>query len=320
MSPQSISEEVPVTPHLAEEESGTDAEMTAMPFELPTVEVESISAESSSIEQKVDEATQSQEGIEATKAAPDFELTTDIEQLKPEDANIFSEEIHSIESSTAEAEQPLAEQPLSIEGELPSAEPASTPETDAFAWLEDLVAEQATKEDDLVTPVSEAEVTPPDWVKLENEPTLLEGVNLEPGPEKEISAMPAEEIPEWIKGLGEEPDIEPTPEAPVSAVTPEAEIPQAEELPAWLLEMEPPAPPIEGPASPEEPLEWKSEELPDWLLEITESTEPEAAVPVEKFPSTEAILSAVEAPPADQIPVGLTEETSEQDRGNRSTN
>ncbi len=309
---ETISEEVPTLPQLTQEETATEAEMTAVSSELPMVEIESFSAGAPSTEQLTDESAQSQEGMEATKAVPEVEQTTDIEQLQPEAANIPSEEIPSIESTTAEAEQALAEQPVLAEGEVSSAEPTSEPESDALAWLEDLVAEQATKADNLATPVLDGEVTPPDWVKLENEPTLLDGENLKPELEKDISALPAQDIPEWIKGLGEEPEIEPTPETPVSSVTPEAEIPQAEELPAWLLEMEPPTPPIEGPASPEEPLEWKSEELPAWLMEITESAEPEARVIVDKEPSTQEILSAVEALPADQIPAGLSEATSEQ--------
>ncbi len=311
--PVTPSEELPLM-----EESVPTAEMTEVPEEISKTEFEPISTEGSSIGQTVLEEASSQEEIEDTKALPAVEQAVGIEQLQSAEAKFISDELPPIETTASGAEQPQVVQPSPLEGENASEEPASSTEPDAFAWLEGLVAEQGTMEGDLNAPLSEGEISPPDWVKLENEPTLLDGMNLEAEPEKAPSALPADEVPEWIKGLGEEPEIKPITEAPVPSDSPEAEIPQAEELPAWLLEMEPPEPAKEAPASPEEPLEWKSEELPDWLKEITESGEPEGAVPamtapaVEEVTAVEEIHSPAEVLPAEPIPAGLVEETTSQ--------
>jgi tetratricopeptide (TPR) repeat protein len=81
-------------------------------------------------------------------------------------------------------------------------------------------------------------------------------------------------------------------EESVQEVTTSEETPAAEELPAWLLELEEPQVEDE-PASPsEETLGLESEELPAWLQEITES-EPASEVP-------------------DTAPLGKTELTSQQ--------
>jgi len=197
------------------------------------------------------------------------------------------------------SEQPETEQIPPGEGKLAPATPGLVAEAAAFAWLEGLAAEQGNKEVELVTPPAEGEIPPPEWVKLEIEPTTEEVIELQPQAGEAAPAVPAEEIPEWIKGLGEEPEIEQAPEAPASTVTPETEVPIDEELPAWLLELEQPEPEKETPVVSAEALEWESDELPAWLKEITES------VPSEAFPAE------METPVAVVIPAVSIEASSE---------
>ena len=73
-------------------------------------------------------------------------------------------------------------------------------------------------------------------------------------------------------------------------------MPQAEEIPAWLLEMEQPEPELEQPEPEKEELapskeapEWKSDEVPDWLKEIAESTPPQGAPAEVELPAAEEI-------------------------------
>lgn len=127
----------------------------------------------------------------------------------------------------------------------------------------------------------------------------------------ETPAVPAEEIPEWIKGLGETPEIEPVSEEPVSAIAPETQVPQAEEILPWLVELEQPEPELEQPepekeepVPSEEAVEWKSDELPAWLKEIAE-TAPSEPTPVEKTPA------AMEPPVAEEVPTILAEPTAQ---------
>jgi hypothetical protein len=141
-------------------------------------------------------------------------------------------------------------------------------------------------------------------VKLEAAAISAETISeLKPEAE-EAPAIPAEEIPEWIKGLGETPEIEGASVEPASAITPEAEIPQAEELPAWLLESEQTEEKKEAPLSSTGVLEWKEEELPDWIKEITETT-PSKEIPTTiEQPVSEELLAA----PSEPVSEGVSEE------------
>ena len=86
------------------------------------------------------------------------------------------------------------------EGELSSTETGLPSEPDSLDWLDELTAEQGDMDEDLV---SSTEVSSSEWVNLE--PTLPseESVLSDTGSEMS-SALPSEEIPDWIKGLGEE--------------------------------------------------------------------------------------------------------------------
>ncbi|MFZ0533875.1 MAG: tetratricopeptide repeat protein [Anaerolineales bacterium] len=253
-------EEIPATqPPVIEELP--EAEMPAISEELPAAEVPPISEK---------------------------DLTTELP--------VTAEELPSSEIPPFSEEQLQIVQQLPVEGESAPVTPESMSDSEAFAWLEGLATQQAAKEEELTTPAIENEITPPEWVKLEAEPTPAEAGELEPQLEETAPAVPAEEIPEWIKGLGEEPEVEPVSEEPLSAVPPETELPKAEELPAWMLEMEQPEPEKEEQVSSEEVLEWKSDELPAWLKEITETA------PLEAAPTAMELTAAEEIPPASVEP------------------
>ena len=119
------------------------------------------------------------------------------------------EEVPSQELTPQLTDQPQIDQLIPAEAELPLTEPGSMNEADAFAWLEGLAAEQDALEEGLVAPPVEGEFQPPEWVKLELEPVTEEPAQPQPYVAQEEQALPAEEIPDWIKGLGEEPLSEP---------------------------------------------------------------------------------------------------------------
>ena len=191
------------------------------------------------------------------------------------------EEVHPQELTPQLTDQPQIDQLIPAGAESPPVEPGSMNEADAFAWLEGLAAEQDAMEEGLVSPPVEGEFQPPEWVKLELEPVTEEPAQPQPSIAPEEQALPAEEIPDWIKGLGEEPLSEPVSESPGPFAVPEpvqavveptqAEPENLDELPAWILDMEQPEPEKEITGQADQELEWKLEELPDWLKEITES-------------------------------------------------
>jgi tetratricopeptide (TPR) repeat protein len=215
-----------------------------------------------------------------------------------------TEIVTSPEPTLQVSDEPQIDQLIPAEAEIPPVEPDSMNEAAAFAWLEGLAAEQDAKEEGLVAPPNEGELQPPDWVKLDMEPNTEE-VGLPESPVvAEESVSPADEVPDWIKGLGEEPEVEAAPE-PAESVGPQAgEEPTVspaagevgeenlDELPAWLLEMEKPDEEKEAPAQYNEALEWQVEELPDWLKEITESETGEEAAPAEQPVSAAEIAAA----------------------------
>jgi tetratricopeptide (TPR) repeat protein len=184
------------------------------------------------------------------------------------------------------SEEPQAEPSIPAETKIIEDVSPSLGEVAAFAWLERLAAEQGAKEEELITPSEKLEETPPEWVKLEVEPVTSEEMFSEAKPETEVApAIPAEGIPEWIKGLGETSEIEEVTIEPSSGTSTEPETAQVEGLPAWLHDLEEPVTESEilavtqEAASEEtavpESLEWKEEELPEWLKEISGTPPPE---------------------------------------------
>jgi hypothetical protein len=114
----------------------------------------------------------------------------------------------------------------------------------------------------------------------------------------EAPAIQAEEIPEWIKGLGETEEIEKVSEEPILVTSIESETPKVTEPPLGQHEVKQPAEAMIPPMSPTGALEWKEEELPAWLKEITET-----------IPDEEA-AATIEALPIENIPAIPVEESS----------
>jgi tetratricopeptide (TPR) repeat protein len=216
--------------------------------------------------------------IEKTTEVPPIIMAAAVaEGISNEVPTAASEEIPvSAEIST----QPI--QPALTEPEFSSVEPELANEPEAFAWLKGLTDEQDAQSEQLIIPGPEGELPPPEWVKLDMEPVTGEFTTPEAEAGKTPPAEPAQEVPDWIKGLGEEPEAEQTVEEAASALpTPDENLVE-EELPAWLVELEQPAPEKETTAAAEEPLEWKLEEVPDWLKEITESEQAVEATPTKE--------------------------------------
>ncbi len=266
-------QDLPVGEQTAATESLPVGESPIQPDELPQAVVEPNRAEESTLM-----PTTSEKFLPTQAPVEMPAIVEDIAPIKEEQPTAkmaaMAEDIAPIEAGTeadalptqglpaAEEQQPQAEN-TPAEPELPG-EPLD------LSWLEGLVAEQPLKGEELVTPTAEGEIPPPEWVSLESEPTQ-EGTIEQPSHAGTEAAVPAAEIPDWIKGLGEEPEPSITQEEPAAPVPAETEIPQAEELPPWLLELEQPEPTKETDAGSEEALEFKSDELPDWLKEITET-------------------------------------------------
>ncbi len=221
--------------------------------------------------------------------------------------------------TTQLTDQPQIDQLIPAEAEIPPAEPGSMNEADAFAWLEGLAAEQDALEEGLVAPPVEGEIQPPEWVKLEMGPETEGQVQTQPSVGPEEQALPAEEIPDWIKGLGEEPLSEPISETPEPIAAPEpaqalveptqAEPENLDELPSWILDMEQPEPDKEIPGQADQELEWKLEELPDWLKEITESEGAGEVAPIQE-PASAAEIAAASVIAGTPHPEEATEEVA----------
>jgi len=274
-------EEIPAQEHTVTTEEIPAPELPVTAQEIPAQELPVTSQEI-----PTQAVLESAEVALIAKVVPATELQVPAEELAASEIPVS-------------AEQPETKQIPPDEAELTPATPGLVAEAAAFAWLEGLAAEQGNKEEELVAPPAEGEIPPPEWVKLEIEPTTEDVIELQPRAGEAAPAVPAEEIPEWLKGLGEESEIEQAPEVPASTVTPETEVPIDEELPAWLLELEQPEPEKETPVVSAEALEWESDELPAWLKEITES------VPSEEVPAE------MEAPAALVIPAVSIEASSE---------
>ena len=175
-----------------------------------------------------------------------------------------------VDESILSAETPQVEQPFATEEEK-SELVSPTGENAALAWLAGLVIHESTKEEEPVAPAEGLEAKPDEWVKLETAATseeLLPGVETQP----EEVALPAEEFPDWLKGLGEISEKEEETTEPAAEISPEEEPQPVEELPAWLIGLKPLVEEKEAPPPSAETMEWKEEELPDWIKEIAEPT------------------------------------------------
>ena len=197
--------------------------------------------------------------VEAVPAVPAEEVP---DWLKAAEAEVPEEIAPAVEAAPIEA-APAAESGLPAGLDL-------TDQDAALAWLEGLAAKQGVPEEELITkPEERAEVPSIGEVQA---PEVSEAV-----------ALPAEELPEWMKEIETEAvttTVEAVPAAP------------AEEAPDWLKAAEAEvseeiAPIAEAlPAVP-------AEEVPDWLKAA------EAEIPEELPPTVEA--APIEAAPAAEI-------------------
>jgi competence ComEA-like helix-hairpin-helix protein len=198
---------------------------------------------------KAGEAELHAEAAPAVEAAPVPPIEEVPDWLKSVEAEIPEEAAPTEQVIPTEVTSPA-------EGGLPAGLDLSDQDA-ALAWLEGLAAKQGVPEEELFTkPEVRAEIPP-----------ALEQEAPEPTP-----AVPAEEVPEWLKELEAE---APQETAPVVEVTPAAPV---EEVPDWLKEVEAETPsegaPVEE-AAPVTPVE----EVPAWLKEV------EAEVPAEPGPT-----------------------------------
>ncbi len=178
-------------------------------------------------------------------------------------------------------EQTQIEQPAAFESESGDTS-GPTGESPALAWLAGLAILESAKDEDQEKSIEPEEALPSEWVKLEAETVTAETLPAQEPSLEEPQAIPAEEIPDWIKGLGEITEIEEKTEESIPATSLEPEIPQADEIPAWLIAAELTEAATQTPDQTQEDLVMKDEELPDWIKDI-EETAPidEAITPVE---------------------------------------
>lgn len=300
-----IAEETPETEPPAVAEALPEAGTPAPGEELITGEATSISPPLPSTQLPASEAEGfAQEFPEKAELIPSAEISDFTEELPEAEGLSISEklakgelpaadqELPESEGPSQAIELPQVEQPVAVEGESAPSEPSPAGPSDEFAWLTDLIGEQPTSEE-LIPPTPEGEIPPPEWVKLEGEPMPEKSLELEPQADDETPALPAEEIPEWIRGLGEEPATEAATELPASTSPVASDVDQSEGLLAWQPEIEQPVKEIKTPYSPTGALEWKEDELPEWLKEITE-TEP-----------TDTVPASMQPPTAEQAPVAV---------------
>ncbi len=205
------------------------------------------------------------EALAAKHGAQEEELIT-----RPEERQETMPDWIKLEAEQAQLVEPIPTQPAAHEEptlpavELPDwlmeiAEPAPEPapiepalesptplidqsdQDAALAWLEKLAAQHGAKEEELITRPEERREIIPDWVKLGAEEAQHEEQLPTQPAEIEEPALPAEELPAWLKEIAE----------------PSAELASAQ------LVAEEPGLPAEEPALP-------SAELPEWLQEMAE--------------------------------------------------
>jgi tetratricopeptide (TPR) repeat protein len=284
--------------------------------QLPSDEQEVTAEETPAISEPfeqgmIEEGEETQGDIAAAKEKPEQIIADSIEeQPQPET------------TATAE-ESTLPEGPV-LEGN-----------DDSLDWLDEITAGQADLDQGLAPIPESTEETPPEWMTLEPLQSPEEVTQTEATPE-ESSAMPAEEIPDWIKGLGEEPELqeaeeqseveaaleqakeeapEEQPEMGAASEQPEVETPQEQpevEIPSEQPEMETAVDQGGEEISPEELLEEEAiPEIPEF--EVTEE-QPEIQVASEQ-PEMEAageesvqeVTASEETPPAEELPAWLLE-------------
>jgi hypothetical protein len=118
---------------------------------------------------------------------------------------------HWLKGMAAEAPKPEAAQPA----ETPSAGwealgalgTSSKEQDEALAWLESLAARHGAKPEELVTPPETRQEKPPAWVEAARQ-------RLEAAPTAETPAQPAEELPDWLKGMAAEAPAPAQPDCP----------------------------------------------------------------------------------------------------------
>jgi cytochrome c-type biogenesis protein CcmH/NrfG len=227
-----------------------------------------------------------------------------VSEIQPVESTPVSERIPPVSEIPPVTEKPTdLVQPVIAEGEVKPEAAISAGEAAAIAFLGGAVAKSEQEKASISAGV-EKEETLPEWVKLEAATvaeTTLPKVEIQP---EETPAIPAEGIPEWLKGLGETPEAEEVTTEPVPVPAAESQPPQIEELPAWMIASELTSKEKVTQTPSQETLEWKEEELPDWIKEISETgPSKEIPSPIGK-PTTEEPIPH----PTEPTPEKLTEE------------
>jgi tetratricopeptide (TPR) repeat protein len=274
-----------------------------------------------------EEAIQTEATPEETYAMPAEEMPDWIKGLGEEPEMPEAGEQPEVETAPEQAKTEVPEEQPEMEAaiEQPKVEPpreqleaeTASEQPEIEAVLEQAEMETAPEQAKTETPEEQPEMgaaieqpmveTPQEQLEVDkvSEQPEIEAVYEQPVEEKsteellEVEAAP--EIPELaateeqseMKGGPESAEIEAVGEEPGQEVTASEEIAPAEELPAWLLELEEPQAEEEPASAPQETLDWQAEELPAWLQEITES-EPSSEVP--------GIAPLTEAEPTSQLP------------------
>ena len=140
--------------------------------------------------------------------------------------------------------------------------PTEENQADAFAWLESLAAKQGADEESLLVKPEDRKETPPEWIV---ESTTEAATNTVSAPEKETPSIPmAEQVPAWLQ------DLEKTQDEQVGTMT--GATPPPEETPVVPI----------------------SEEVPEWIQGLEKT-------PVEQQPLQSTPVSLSEETPAEKI-------------------
>jgi cytochrome c-type biogenesis protein CcmH/NrfG len=255
------------------------AEMLIITEEQPTLEVPTALEEMPAIEQ-----------LENVEEIPQPDASLDKAEVIQDNLPMFIEEKSRIEQKVASESE---------SGDTSGV----TGENAALAWLAGLAVLESKKEEDQVKSTEQEETLPTEWVKLEAETVSAEALPAQEPIVEEAPAVPADEIPDWIKGLGETSEIQEQAEESMPAIHLEPEEPNAEQLPAWLIAAELTEATKETSDQSQDDMVMKEAELPDWIKDI-EETAPidETTVPVE-------LAVTKKLPPLPSEPISeLTEE------------
>jgi tetratricopeptide (TPR) repeat protein len=288
---------------LAEEQLSPQALTTETEEELveiPPVDMEPEMKPAATIEETPSvEQPVTAEGVPASEVfieppgPQELEMPVSISEQATPEAPSISEEVPQAETPVSVEKVPVSEVPSPVEQqaqpevpgpseeELAITEPGLAQEPESEDWLERLRPEQETIEEDLVAPSEGAEFSTPEWLNLEAEPSL------EATFQPEAPGKPGEEMPEWIKGLGEEPEVEAAVEQPeVEAAVEQPEVEAAVEQPEVEAAVEQP----EVEAAVEQPEVEAAVEQPE-VEAVIEQPEVEAAV---EQPEVEAVIEQPE--------------------------